>query len=288
MQISRYTRFAAAAAAIHLTEPLAMVPSMGLLHRSIEHDLHHRLDGMSFATPVEALSAAAEALDGITLRSVAAKCRVTCEVTDEQEILIRATDETNREIGASEGSVWEITGRPEGLNIDLRALSPLQLARMLGFDVYETLPEMIFVPTIEEVGHDGAPSVFVFAMEAIAHAMGAHEEKGRGLMAMAGLQAAVALCCDAEGVPRYPRDMKALAALVASVDLPAAILATQYTILPGGNVSVIREGLPLKALDALAAQGFAVMEGAAPVFAGIVEGQLASASGLDLLSAVLQ
>lgn len=286
MQISRYTRFAAAAAAIHLTETLAMMPSVGLLHRSIEHDLHHRLDGMSFATPVEALAAAAEAVDGISLRSVAAKCRCTCVVTDEQQVVIRATDETHRQMGSSEGSVWEIEGRPEG--VGLSAFTPVQLARMLGFDVYETLPEMIFVPTIEEVGHDGAPSVFVYAMEAVAHAMGAHEEKGRGLMAMAGVQAAVALCCDADGVPRFPRDMKALAALVASVDLPAAILATEYTILPGGNVSVVREGLPLKALDALAAQGLAVMEGGAPVFAGIVEGEMASASGLDLLSAVLQ
>lgn len=226
--------FAAAMAAVHLTNHLPQHPGRAMLRLGITREASRRIADSNMATPMEALRAAERVLPAISLRQIAVSASCDYEQTsDGFTIRISATARENLSLGEDER--WEVSGHAEGADLSHHQLSGLATA--VGFDVYETYPRVVLVPAVEAIpdGRSGAyPRVVPEILSVLSGEVG-FPRASRPLVAMAAANVVVEHAWASAG--SMPQDFGELLDLVEGVDLVAAVMDSTFSLGVDGRIS---------------------------------------------------
>lgn len=283
MNSSTPAQVAASVAARHAVADLPDTPATTILRLAVERTITGLLAAKDFTTGPEAMHAAAAVLPSINLRKTAVRCRFTCNLTD-QGFQIDVTDSAREAVGWDEYEIFEIAGKFEGSG---PLPGVVRVAAEAGFDVYETLPELLLVPSLSpEVRIHRFPPVVEPLMMALVP--GEMNAAGRPLAAIAGVHEFARLAYVEWGPDRFPQDLSMLVDLAAKVDYRAAVLDTTYTALGDGAVGVVMGALPMKVVAFLRMAGLDLVDDCADALDELGLPGRGRFDGMDLLAAMLQ
>lgn len=226
--------FAAAMAAMHLTNHLPAHPGRGLLRIGISREISQLISHRSMGSPVEALRAVERVMPTISLRQTAVACACDYEQASDR-FTIRVENTTREHLALGEDERWEVSGHADGADLNRHQLSGL--AGAVGFDIYETYPATVLVPAVEAVeeGKSGTfPSVVPEILAALSGEVG-FPRASRPLVAMAATNVVIERAWVSAG--SMPEDFGELLDLVEGVDLVAATMDSTFSLGADGRIS---------------------------------------------------